>query len=421
MSIQIRAALSAGAAAIALAACSQSASSPIGNSSLPGTQSFSMAQTGTSYHAACADDRRPHYMHCLALVRDDINGVGVDITGVPKGLEPSQFQAAYNIDTTGGAGQVIALVDAYDNPNAASDLAVYRSEWGLPACGAGCFTKYNQEGQTSNYPSGNEGWGVEEDLDIEMASATCPNCSIILVEANSANNSDLGAAVTEAVKLGATVVSNSYQGSEYRNEDQNTPYNQPVPVLASAGDGGYGTGYPSASQYVISVGGTTLTSGGGGLRGWTETVWNGTGSGCTEYAAKPSWQTDPSCSNRMMNDISWDANPNTGPAEYDTYGEGGWFTVGGTSVSSPAVAGEIGAASANGLTNAGYIYANVAYRTYGVVHGNTPGAHKNSETVTMTDIISGSNGSCTTAYFCHAEKGYDGPTGEGTPYGMDAL
>jgi hypothetical protein len=123
----------------------------------------------------------------------------------------------------------------------------------------------------------------------------------------------------------------------------------------------------------------------------------------------------------MMNDISWDANPNTGPAEYDTYGESGWFTVGGTSVSSPAVAGEIGAASANGLTNAGYIYANVAYRTYGVVHGNTPGAHKNSETVTMTDIISGSNGSCTTAYFCHAEKGYDGPTGEGTPYGMGAL
>ena len=417
MSHRLRALLTAGAAAIALAACSQNASTPGGSTSLPSAQSVAKQSSGISYHPACDVELRAGFAHCLALVRDDAAGVGRNIKGVPNGIEPAQFQQAYNIDISGGQGQTIALVDAYDNPNAANDLAVYRAQWGLPACGSGCFTKYNQEGQTSNYPSADQGWGVEEDLDIEMVSATCPNCKIFLVEANSSNFSDLAASVAEAVKLGATAVSNSYQGGEFQGEDQNTLYNQPVPVLASAGDGGYGTGYPSASQYVISVGGTTLSKA-SNPRGWTETVWNGTGSGCTQYASKPTWQKDTGCTNRTMNDISWDANPSTGPAMYDSYGYGGWFTVGGTSVSSPAVAGEIGAASANGLKNAGYIYANGSY------HGPV-GVHQGARTtgdVTLTDIKQGSNGNnCNPAYLCHAEIGYDGPTGLGSPYGMGAL
>jgi subtilase family serine protease len=397
---------------------------------MPSTQSLThysgVPQTASkkdgriSYHRACGEESRPRYARCLALVRDDAGGVGRDIRGTIQGIEPAQFQAAYNINTAGGAGQVVALVDAFDNPNAANDLAVYRAQWGLPACGSGCFTKVNQLGQTYNYPSPDSGWGVEEDLDIEMVSATCPNCKIILVEANSSYFSDLGAAVVEAAALGATVISNSYQGGEFQGEDDDTPYQQAVPVLASAGDDGYGTGYPAASQYVISVGGTSLYQGGGGSRGWTERVWSGSGSGCTQYAAKPSWQTDSGCKNRTMNDIAWDADPNTGPAEYDSYGEGGWFTVGGTSVSSPAVAGEIAAASTNGLTNAGFIYANYSYHPpVHVVRGGSN--ERTAQQTNMTDIKIGGNGGCNPSYLCQAGPGYDGPSGVGTPYGMGAI
>ncbi len=312
------------------------------------------------------------------------------------GLSPSQLQSAYKIpSSTNGSGQIVAIVDAFDNPNVASDLAAYRSNFGLPAAN---FTKYNQLGQQSNYPTGNVGWGVEIDLDVEMVSASCPNCTIYLIEANSNSWSDLAAAEDEAIALGATIVSNSYSGTGAPMSDFNHPG---TTILASSGDDGYGVADPADFDSVVSVGGTHLTQGGGGSRGWTESAWSGTGGGCSTQP-KPSWQHDTGCANRMANDVSAVADPSTGVSEYDTYGDSGWFVVGGTSVSSPFLAGVFGLAGNSTQQNAGQIFWTVKSHAIGYLY----------------DIMSGSNGTCSPSYFCTAGFGYDGPTGWGTPDGI---
>jgi subtilase family serine protease len=260
------------------------------------------------------------------------------------------------------------------------------------------FTKYNQTGQQSNYPQGNSGWGVEIALDVEMVSAACPLCTIILVEANSSNWSDLGTAENEAVTLGATVISNSYSGSGATESNFNHPG---VTILASAGDSGYGIADPADFGSVVAVGGTHLVSG-GGTRGWTETVWRGTGGGCSTQS-KPKWQRDKGCTFRTANDVAAVADPQTGVAEYDTYGESGWFVVGGTSVSSPFLGGVFGLAGNATKQTGGEIFWEKKSRKY------------------LYDITSGSNGSCQTKYLCNAGKGYDGPTGWGTPNGIGAF
>ena len=339
----------------------------------------------------------------------------------PPGYGPSDLQSAYNLpSSSAGAGATVAVVDAYDDPNAASDLATYRAQYGLPACATanGCFEKVNQEGQQGSYPSGNSGWAVEESLDVDMVSATCPNCHIILVEANSASISDLGAAENEAVKLGAEYVSNSYGATEQAlgsSESQyDQYYNHPGTVITAAGgDSGYygdgdGANFPAASQYVTSVGGTTLKRDSNTKRGWAESVWGsssggeGTGSGCSKYETKPTWQTDTGCTKRTDNDVSADANPNTGAAIYDTYDEDGWLEVGGTSESSPILAS---------------VFALAGTPAAGTYPSSYPYAHTSS----LFDITSGSNGSCSPSYLCKAGTGYDGPTGWGSPDGTAAF
>ena len=312
---------------------------------------------------------------------------------------PPDLQAAYgtvSASATNGTGRTVAIVDAYDDPNAESDLATYRSAAGLTPCTTenGCFRKVNQNGGTT-YPAANAGWAQEISLDVDMVSAMCPRCNILLVEASSNSFLDLGIAVNQAASLGAVAISNSYGGGEFSSESSfgNTYFNHPgVAITASSGDSGYGVEYPAASPNVIAVGGTTLQKSGGTF---TETVWNGAGSGCSAYEPKPSWQHDAGCPNRTVADVSAIANPSTGVLAYDSYGvTPGWYIFGGTSVASPIVA-SIAALAGGPFTNpaASYLYAQ-------------PGA--------LHDVVSGSNGNCGT-YLCNATAGFDGPTGLGTP------
>jgi subtilase family serine protease len=330
-------------------------------------------------------------------------------TGV--GYGPASLQSAYKLpSSTAGTGETVAVVDAFDDPNAASNLATYRADWGLPACGTGCFSKVGETG-TATLPRANKasGWATEESLDIDMVSATCPLCHIILVETNSASIANLGAGVNAAVKLGAKFVSNSYGGSESASDvtDDNSFYKHAgVAVTASAGDGGFKVSYPAASQYVTAVGGTALNTS-TNARGWTESVWNtsrteGTGSGCSRDDAKPTWQTDTGCTKRTDNDVAAVADPNTGVAVYDTYDQNGWLEVGGTSASSPIIASVFALAGTPGTAT-------------------FPASDIYKHTGSLFDVTAGSTATCTPAYLCTAETGYDGPTGWGTPDGTAAF
>jgi subtilase family serine protease len=331
----------------------------------------------------------------------------------PKGYGPTQFHGAYGLPSTASSAQTIAIVDAYDDPKIASDLNAYSSQFGLPQCNSAnpCFEKVNQSGSAAGpFPQANSGWSLEIALDVEVAHGICPNCKILLVEASSNSLASLAASVDKAAELGATEISNSYGGSEYSSEVNDTAYNHPgIAVTVSSGDSGYGSfGFPAASPNVIAVGGTTLTLGAGNTYGG-ESVWSGAGSGCSLYVFAPSWQSFlTACSGkRGTADVAADANPNTGAAVYDTVryqGRSGWFQVGGTSLSSPLVAGVY--ALAGGLP----AKTSAASGLYG---------HLGDSTV-LHDVTSGSNGSCSTI-MCKGVAGYDGPTGVGTPNGIGAF
>jgi subtilase family serine protease len=179
----------------------------------------------------------------------------------PFGYSPALLRSAYGLPAGQGSGRTVAIVDAYDDPKAESDLATYRATYGLPACtiANGCFRKVNQSGGTG-YPGTDASWAAEISLDLDMVSAICPRCHILLAEASSSYLSDLGQAVNEAVGLGAKYVSNSYGAGESPRAPATTvSFNHPgVVITASAGDGGYGTSYPAASRYVTAVSDTAL-------------------------------------------------------------------------------------------------------------------------------------------------------------------
>ncbi len=319
----------------------------------------------------------------------------------PGGLGPADLADAYQLDTSQGYGQTVAVVDAYDDPTAAADLAVYRSQYGLPPCtvASGCFTKVNQSGTAGPLPAPSTGWSGEISLDLDMVSAVCPQCSILLVEANSSYLSDLGSAVDTAVRLGAKFVSNSYGGGEYSGVGANdVHYNHPgVAITASTGDSGYGVSYPASSPYVTAVGGTSLVRS-ATSRGWTETAWGGAGSGCSAFLARPAMQAGSStgCANRAVADVSAVANPGTGVAVYSTYGGSGWGVYGGTSASSPIIASVYALAGTPGTQD-------------------YPNAYPYQNAGGLFDVTSGSNGSCGVSQLCSARSGWDGPTGLGSP------
>ncbi|HEX8967194.1 MAG TPA: S53 family peptidase [Chloroflexota bacterium] len=335
-------------------------------------------------------------------MRTDIQGKP-SATGQPSGYGPADLRSAYQLpSTSAGAGQTVAVVDAYDDPNAESDLGVYRAQYGMSSCTTanGCFRKVNQYGQSS-YPRPSGSWAEEISLDLDMVSAVCPNCKILLVEARSSSLADLGTAVNTAVSLGATEVSNSYGGSEFSSETSyESYYNHPgVAVTVSSGDSGYGVEFPAASRYVTAVGGTSLRTA-STSRGWSETVWSGSGSGCSAYVGKPAWQSDAGCARRTVADVAAVADPNTGVAVYDTYHQGGWLVFGGTSVASPIVAS--------------------VYALAGNAATVTSGSYPYSHAAGLFDVVSGSNGTCG-SYLCTGGPGYDGPTGLGTPDGAAAF
>jgi subtilase family serine protease len=365
---------------------------------------------------------------CMSALRVDLP-VAPSATASHDGMGPADLRAAYSLASAAvnnGQGQTVALVDAYDDPTIESDLATYRAYYGLPPCTTanGCFRKVNQDGEQGNYPAiANPSWEPEIALDVEMVSAICPNCHILLVEANSADeavatsnpvqHSDLGAAVDTAVNLGATEVSNSYgtAGPEPNQTFFDHYYNHPgIAITASSGDQDYGTVWPAASPFVTSVGGTELVKDPTTKRGWSESVWGslfpgvlpdeaeGTGSGCSLWEPKPAWQHDAGCSGRTVADVSAVAD---NVAIYDSSPEiGGWGVVAGTSIASPVIAS---------------VYA-LAGNAKSTVYGSYPYSHQSS----FNDITEGSNftPSSVCGYLCTAEPGYDGPTGLGTPNGI---
>jgi subtilase family serine protease len=358
------------------------------------------------------------HQSCFALKRNGVHATVLRPKAIPSGVGygPSQLQSAYNLTSASasdGAGRTIAIVDAYDDANAASDLATYRSAAGLPAAN---FKKVNQNGQASPLPPAppaGDDWTLEESLDLDMASAICPLCNIVLVEADNDSSNGLYIAQNAAASL-AGYISNSWGASETSTDaSMDTQYfthASGVVTTVSAGDSDYGVSYPATSPKVVSVGGTKLTTA-STSRGWTESVWNttngseGTGSGCSSNEAKPSWQAALSlpagCNNRIDNDVAADADPATGVAVYDTAnGNKGWSEVGGTSASSPMIAAMFALAGNAGATPAQDIYQH-------------PG--------NFYDITSGNDGTCSPSYLCTAGTGYDGPTGIGTPNGITGL
>jgi subtilase family serine protease len=345
-------------------------------------------------------------------------GAAAGTAAAPAGYGPSDLQAAYNLtaaSSSGGRGETVAVVDAYDDPYALANLASYRAEYGLPPlCGGwisrGCvtFSKVNQEGQPFPLPSPDPGWSQEISVDVDTVSAICPNCNILLVEADAATIQSLGTAEDAAAAAGAVSIGNSFGVSETRSESSDDRYfdHPGVAVTAASGDDGYGTQYPAASPDVIAVGGTTLSTDSGSSRGFSETAWSGDGSGCSTVEPQPRWQKKVTsisgeCSGRAIADIAAVADPGTGVAVYDTFELPGWTVFGGTSVSAQIIAAVYGlAGNAGSSSTAAGLYA--------------------AAPASFFDVTSGSDGSCGSD-LCTAGTGWDGPTGLGTPDGTSGF
>jgi len=360
----------------------------------------------------------------------------------PTGFGPADLQSAYGIDPTKlatSAVPIVAITDAFGYPNLEADLAIYRQTYGLPACTVanGCLkiVGVNAQGtQTTTLPKpppAGDDWTVETALDVDMVSAACPLCKILVVQGSSDQDASLDAAQNLAASLGAAVISDSWGSAEQPGEASTiatsdaTFYNHPgVAIFVASGDHGWndtiqppppktnpppppptGPGYPATSAHTIAVGGTHLVKAPGTARGWNETAWATTadtssgagGSGCSLSVPKPAYQAASPCNFKANSDISAVADLATGLAVYNTNaGNPGWVVVGGTSAASPFVAA-IFAATGNGSQSSGKFIADNATKLF--------------------DVTFGSNGTCPAGQdlVCNAHVGWDGPTGFGTP------
>jgi hypothetical protein len=356
-----------------------------------------------------------------------LSGFGLEGSGEYGGLAPADLRSAYRLPATGGSGQTVAIVDAFNDPTAQADLQKYREKYKLVYKGTetacteanGCFKKVDQTGETEAeakehskaFPANEPGWSEEISLDLDMVSAVCPECHILLVEATNSESGNMYLAEDEAATLKATEISNSWGGPESSGETAEDKYfvhenasHERIPITVAAGDEGYGVSYPAASKDVISVGGTLLYKTPFYERGWSEEAWWETGSGCSTYELKESWQST-GCGekgeNRVDNDVAAVASVESPVSMYDTFEAPGWLLVGGTSVSSPVVAGvEALSSAAVRAEGAGAFYKH-------------PSA--------LFDVTVGSNWRlfkekpCSPEFLCTAATGYDGPTGNGTP------
>jgi Putative Ig domain len=343
-----------------------------------------------------------HQMQCFAERL-------TNVPATPSGLSPADLQSAYRGSTSqNSTGALVAIVDAYDDPNVETDLAVYRQQYNLPPCSSatGCFRKVNQYGEIAPLPATNPGWAGEISLDVEMVSAICPACRILLVEASSNSDLDLFNSINTAVGRGAKFISNSYGESEFPGQTATDAsyFNHPgVVITASSGDsGGIGATYPASSLYTTAVGGTSLLRA-GNSRGWAETAWDGAGSGCSAFTAKPTWQTvATTCPRRAVADVSAVADPVTGVSVYATYGDlTGWSVFGGTSAAAPIIAAMYAVGGAP-------------------LAKDYPASYPYQHPADLIDVTTGSNGNCGNP-LCAAGTGWDGPTGLGTPNGATAF
>jgi subtilase family serine protease len=355
------------------------------------------APPAPSGQRVCPAPSGPNQMACLQVRRTDVPGTG-------SGYGPADLQQAYKLPASGGAGATVAIIDAMDDPNAEKDLGAYREHYGLPPCTSanGCFKKVNQNGAPGPLPAADASWATEISLDVDMVSAVCAGCHVLLVEANSARGSDLFTAIDAAVKAGAKYVSLSWGGQEASDETALEAHLQHpgVAIVAGTGDDGYGPVYPASSQYVTAAGGTTLQRA-STSRGWSEQAWSNGGSGCSAYIPKPSWQTaNTGCGKRATADVSAVADPETGVATYDSFQSGGWSVAGGTSVSAPVIAATYALAGSPAPAPASSAYANAG---------------------ALNDVAEGRNGGCQAQVLCVSGAGWDGPTGLGTPNGTAAF
>jgi len=422
--------------AFALAACSSGSQTSLPIQPQVGTPSGQAAMQlplGLNYKPVCDAPSPGDSAVCLALVRTDVGGApggGVSplshagtTASAPAGYGPAQLAAAYDLNQSGGSGQTVAVIESGDYPTAEADLGVYRSEYGLPACTTsnGCFAKVGQTGSSTSLPLENASWAEETALDEDMVSAICPNCHILIVEANSATTANLDTAVDEAAKLGATEISNSYGGREYASSDPAFDH-AGIVITASAGDSGYGEGsmQPCSFATVVCTGGTSLQPS-AGARGYSEVVWNdaygASGSGCSAAVAKPSWQTDKGCTRRSQADVSFDADPNYGVAVYDSTayeGYSGWLVFGGTSVASPATAATFalaGNASALGPNAAEVFWKAAGGGLFSVTSGNNLAGRAKCSSAYPYICTAGTND----------DGVYSGPGGWGTPKGASTF
>jgi hypothetical protein len=379
----------------------------------------------------------PNAFRCFGWIRTDLVAVPRgDAIPFGVGYTPSDIQSAYRLDPKAGKGQTVAIVDAYGYTRAAADLAIYRKAARLPPCTIAnrCLKILNQNGASSPLPAqppvtdtNNIGWVYEQSLDLDAVSAACPHCHITLIQAS--NSSTLSAATATGLRE-SHIVSLSFGAPESGQSPNSGLPSHGYAIVASSGDYGGGSKLqpgnnrggpqiPCSWSTVVCAGGTRLTHAG---TSWMEKVWNdeakracngpcgATGSGCSRIVPKPAWQHDAGCRMRSSVDVSADASVYTPLAVYNSnFRAGGyssnWGGVGGTSLSSPLIASVFALAG------------NVASR-----HGAMELWQKHDA---LRDIIKGSNvylpvtGPCASSvrYICVAGRGYDGPTGWGSPKG----
>lgn len=375
---------------VAAAAPALAATSPGADHVLP------IASVGSGAHRVCGP-AHPGYRTCFAIalppahtatpVRTSTPGTATPSTtttsafplhGPAGGLTPYALQTAYGVDAGAATNQMVAVVDAYDDPKIWWELNAFDKKYGLAPETTDSFSRVDQRGGRT-FPSADAGWAVEEALDVEAVRAMCHRCRIRLVEADNSSSANLAYAANRAVAIGATVVSNSYGGPEWAGEASwiRQAYTHPgVVVTASTGDDGWygwdqsndgaqaegGPEVPAAYPDVAAVGGTKLVLNSNGTA-YGERVWNrngqadvyglrwgpqgASGGGCSHVYPAPSWQTPlhgyelSGCKGyRMVGDIAADADPTTGMDIYTLYGGAGvWETVGGTSLAAPLIAG----------------------------------------------------------------------------------
>jgi len=422
--VAVAAAAGLGVLGISAPAIASATAQPPGARPAPVNHTIARPALPAGQHYACPP-AGPGQMTCMSIVPTKLwrPASASAITPAANGpYFPNDLRNAYKLvgaSANRGKGKTIAIVDAFNDPNAGKDLGKYRRIFHLPPCtkANGCLHIVNQKGNASPLPKARFDWAVEISLDLDMVSAICPKCHILLVEANDAFTSSLGAAVNTAVRKGAKFVSNSWGGPEFSGQNNFSHFfNHPGRVIDFAsGDAGFGPTFPADLQFVTSVGGTHLVHHSGG-RGWSESVWGtstphqpGTASGCSNGEAKPSWQlvdfkSHGGCLTRTENDVAAVADPATGVAVYDSFGTNGHpgIVVGGTSAATPIITA-IYALAGSPKT-----------RTYPAEYAYLRPGH-------FFDVTTGANGTCSRLYLCHGEPRYDGPTGLGTPNGIVGL